>query len=318
MSARKFFDPARVQRIAPRDGAATESGQDGRTYVYYDPDVVLAVNVALATNRPLLLSGPSGCGKSSLARNVAASLGRRYYEQVITARTEGRDLLYRFDAVRRLNDAQSSRAAELPPLVRYVEPGALWWALSPETAVNRGSATALPPEHRAHDPSAIAAEDAVVLLDEIDKADPDLPNSLLVPLGSFRFKVDPTEAEITAFRSPLIFITNNGERELPTTFVRRCVALSLTTPGEDDLLDIARELVPRDKWNEALFRALAGRLIELATDPAVNASQRSSTAEYLDAVRACHELDVTSESDPDFKTLLEITLTKLQPSSGLP
>jgi MoxR-like ATPase len=306
MSARKFFNPGRV------DGPAASKD----AYVYYNDDVILAVNVALATKRPLLLTGPSGSGKSSLARNVARALGRRYYEHVVTARTEPRDLLYRFDNVRRLSDAQSKKT-DLPPIASYVEPGVLWWALNPDRAVNRGSSVPLEDSLRAKNRSDVPSQDAVVLIDEIDKADPDVPNGLLVPLGDYRFFVENLNdwIERGSDRDALIFITNNGERELPVTFIRRCVSLQMRSPNESELLEIARTVTSEGAWNERVAKAIASRLVKLGQDQSFAASQRWSTGEYLDAIAACSELKI-DEKHPQFDKLLTITLEKAQPTGG--
>src|SRR2546423_10451987 len=124
------FEPDEVQRFdadPTMAGSAGGDSRDGRLYVYHNKTIALAVNVALVTNRPLLLGGPSGCGKSTLARNVALKLGWRYYEHVVTSRTEARDFLYRFDSIRRLNDAQAN---DLQEVAAYIEPGVLWWAFN--------------------------------------------------------------------------------------------------------------------------------------------------------------------------------------------
>jgi MoxR-like ATPase len=304
MAERAFFNPRPVEK---QTRAAGEPARDGDVYVYHDDDVVLAVNVALATQRPLLLNGPSGSGKSALARNVARTLNRRYYEHVVTARTEPRDLLYRFDSVRRLGDAQSA-SAELPPIASYVEPGVLWWALDPDSAQNRGSQP-LDAKYRATDPSALDSQDAVVLIDEIDKADPDVPNGLLVPLGAYRFRVENTNTDVLGRRNALIFITNNGERELPATFIRRCVSLEMKSPDEQQLVAIARALIPGEEWNETLAAEIARRLVKLGRDQSAAAGQRWSTGEYLDAIRACNKLAI-DERSASFKKLLQITLEK--------
>jgi MoxR-like ATPase len=313
MNARRFFNPARRQDVS-NGGEGQPDRNDGQVYVYFDEDIVLAVNIALATKRPLLLSGPSGCGKSTLARNIALTLGRRYYEHVVTARTEARDLLYRFDAVHRLNDAQVG-SESMPPIEKYIVPGALWWALSPETAAERGSKAGLAKAYRAADPSrGTSSSDAVVLIDEIDKADPDVPNGLLVPLGSFRFTVAESNAEVASDREPLIVITNNGERELPEAFTRRCVALTVPSPTEEQLIEIARAVLPQAERYEGILGPLARRLIALAAESAY--AQRYSTAEYLDAVRACSLLGITDEANPHFAMLLQITLRKPQVWAG--
>src|SRR5262245_58356001 len=108
MNYKKRFDPDKA--AVPVAAAPASTGgdrRDGTIYVYR-PEIVLAVNVALATGRPLLLRGPTGSGKSSLARHVSRVLGWRYYEEVVTSRTQARDLLWKFDTLRRLNDSQMS------------------------------------------------------------------------------------------------------------------------------------------------------------------------------------------------------------------
>ena len=112
--------------------------RDGEAYVT-SQDVNLAVDVALATGRPLLVRGEPGSGKSTLAPFVAKDRLWRYYEHVVTSRTQATDLLWSFDSVRRLADAQTlPRGARLDDF-RYVEPGVLWWAFAPVSAASRGA-----------------------------------------------------------------------------------------------------------------------------------------------------------------------------------
>src|SRR5689334_6166751 len=109
MSGARPFHPAEVERSRPRRGGRRATLGDERTgsvYVYSDPQIELAVNVALVTGRPLLVRGPSGTGKSSLAHSVANHLGWRFYEHVVSSRTQARDLLWEVDLLRRLRDAQ--------------------------------------------------------------------------------------------------------------------------------------------------------------------------------------------------------------------
>src|SRR5689334_2156221 len=136
----KFVPPPDETPVEPaRPGG---DRRDGLGYVYHDPKIALAVNVALATFRPLLIFGPSGSGKSSLAPSVARILRRRYYEQVITSRTQARDLLWQFDTLRRLSDAEAGRLdpddRSKEQVARYITPGVLWWALDPASARLRG------------------------------------------------------------------------------------------------------------------------------------------------------------------------------------
>ena len=174
MTAWPYFDPHAVEAAVPPDDPLAPRDRD--VYVFdTDERIVLAVNVAMSIRRPLLIYGPPGCGKSSLAPNVARILRRRYYEEVISSRTEAQDLLWIFDAVRRLRDAQANR--ELGGDSAYTEPGAIWWAFDRRSALEQGGT------EQAQDPAVDLKAPAVVLLDEIDKADPDLPNNLLLPLA---------------------------------------------------------------------------------------------------------------------------------------
>lgn len=150
-----------------QDDRQLSDRRDGSVYRMH-PRVRLAVDVALAAGRPLLLRGEPGSGKSSLAPYLARNLKARYYEEVVTASTRVEDFLWRFDTVRKLSDAQARRPGEpAPDDADYVVEGVLWKAFDPDGTF--GSK---------------ATPDAVVLIDEIDKADPDVPNGLLVPLST--------------------------------------------------------------------------------------------------------------------------------------
>src|SRR5687767_9776005 len=124
MSYKKLFAPGDTVRLTPEGAGQLSVGdqREGSVYVY-SPEIVLAVNVALATRRPLLVRGPSGSGKSSLARNVANFLRWRYYETVISSRTQARDLLWEVDLLRRLDVAQSGGGVLGADLTPYVTPG---------------------------------------------------------------------------------------------------------------------------------------------------------------------------------------------------
>lgn len=325
------------QKVKPADGGADKKGdgtggeedqgpqvqagdrRDGIVYVYNDK-IELAVNVALATGRPMLVRGPSGCGKSSMARNVARRMGWRYYEQVITSRTQARDLLSAFDSLRRLSDAQARRLRE--EAAYYVEPGKLWWAFDPTSARRRGLPEGATIKNPAEDPGSGPKDSgAVVLLDEIDKADPDVPNNLLVPLGSFEFAVRETDALVVAKRPLLLFITTNDERVLPTAFMRRCVLLELDPPDADLLVKIAKEHYGPDKLH--IYRSIAERVVNVASDAASSsrvgagksASARQalpSTAEYLDTVRAFIDLGLSPDKESEWKIISTATLWKRQ------
>ena len=170
------FTPETVERHPPR----VEGGPNS-VYVFKNPKVALAVNATLTVNRPLMITGPSGSGKSTLAFVAAQLLKRRYYEFVVTGRTEASDLVYRFDMVQRLNDAYTPDTPA-KRVAAYIEPSVLWWAHAPVSAGTRGD-DALSQEDHVRDPTPCHATEAaaVVLIDEIDKAEPDVPNDLLLP-----------------------------------------------------------------------------------------------------------------------------------------
>lgn len=287
-------------------------------YLFND-EICICIDVALATNRPLLVSGRPGSGKSMLAPTLAAIKGWRYLPYTFTSRSRLEDLTGDLDHLRRLNDAQAARSGEpLPPRWTYMEPGVLWWAFHPDSAARRGAAVDDFDRYYAKLKADAATRDladglhtsmngprveqtgaiptgAVVLLDEIDKAEPDLPNDLLEPLERRRFPV-PQGPQVVADENLdcLVVITTNGERELPPAFLRRCVSLVLKDPDEDQLVRIAGEHF-REGGNPALHRAVARRVIELRR-AAKDADRRPpSTSEYLDAIKACAALAV----DPD-------------------
>jgi MoxR-like ATPase len=271
--------------------------RDGSVYVY-SADARLSIQVALAAGRPLLVRGDPGSGKSTLAAAAARWLKWRYYEAVITSRTQARDLQWNFDAVRRLGDAEAGTLNKDAGLYPYIEPEVLWWAFAPASAERRGLSSEKQINFaEAVDPGRLfaAARDvpAVVLLDEIDKADPDVPNDLLVALGSLSFTVREIDREITADRErpPLIIITTNEERDLPPAFLRRCVQVTLSrleTP--EAFSEIARaRFGPRD---DQLYEQLAEVTIKFREDQEKQDLRPVSTAEYLDAVRACARLEV--------------------------
>jgi MoxR-like ATPase len=299
--------------------------RDGRVYVMSD-DIDLAVRVSLATGRPLLLRGNPGTGKSSLAAYIARQRGWRYYEHVVTSRTQARDLLWTFDSVRRLADAQVRRAALNDH--DYVEPGVLWWALAPDSARRRGQLADVevssPAEPDADTNARRSKGNAVVLIDEIDKADPDMPNGLLVPLGSNEFTVSETGAVIAPGRAGaaseagrcIVIITTNEERALPQAFLRRCVVLWLQDPAKESLVEIAKAHLEAyegefSEDDRSLATSLADELISLRTVTAKQALRAPSTAEFLDALRACRSLKISVDS-ADWTRLRDLVLIKPQ------
>ncbi len=210
----------------------------------FERDSLLAVNTALACQRPLLVRGEPGVGKSQLARAVAVALGRVFVSVFVDARTESHELLWFHDAVTRLAEAQvhskGKDVAERLARRRYMLPRPLWWALDWKGALHQAKEVAAikepPPRYEAPcDP----AHGVVLLIDEIDKADSSVPNGLLECLGQRTFTVPGLDQPVRATGpSPLVILTTNEDRVLPDAFVRRCVVLHLRAPDPDEYDDV--------------------------------------------------------------------------------
>ena len=300
MTAWPYFDPNAVEAVSPPEDPLTPRERD--VYVFdKDERIVLAVNVALSTRRPLLIYGPPGCGKSSLAPNVARILRWRYYEEVISSRTEAQDLLWTFDAVRRLRDAQVDR--KLSQDSAYTEPGVMWWAFDRPSALQQGGT------EQAQDPAADLGGPAVVLLDEIDKADPDLPNNLLLPLGGYRFAHADSWIAAPEEGAPLVVITTNDERDLSRPFLRRCVVLTLPHPKVTELVKIAEAHLGDDGDRTGLYTTVAKLVDGMRPEAERQRMPVPSTAEYLDTLRACIRLDLMP-TDSRWDQMIRITLDK--------
>jgi MoxR-like ATPase len=259
---------------------------DTDVYVF-SPLVVLSVNVAIATRRPLLIAGEPGSGKTRLAAAVAAVLKRQFYPRTVTSRTQAADLLWTFDTLRRFSDATTPKK-QLQPDQYYVEPGVIWWGFNPTTAAQRGKEPLADTKRHLQNPDRNKpGNGAVVLIDEIDKADPDVPNDLLEPFDVRRFTVKETNDTVTAARDTLLMLTTNGERDLPPAFVRRCVMLVLPEPDQSWFERVAAEQFPAG--DTALHAAVAAEVDRLRKE-AKAGTRKPSTAEFIDALRVCGEL----------------------------
>lgn len=264
-----------------------------------------ALEMALATQRPLLVTGEPGLGKSYLARAAAAKLQRTFVAEVININTEGQDLLWHYDPVARLNDAHVGikDKEELNPK-RYLNPGVLWWVFDWKTAQNHFDKVC---KHKVYRPQT-SEEDAsqkgcVLLIDEIDKAEPSLPNTLLEVLNNGGFNIPMLgetigkSAKLTGQAQeappPLVIITSNGERELPAAFIRRCLVLPLKV-DEDDVEDwlIARANVhfDEDQCSEQVKRTAAKQLITDRQEAEKYGVAKAGLAEYLDLLAALDEM----------------------------
>lgn len=279
----------------------------------WEKTAIQAVNTALTARRPLLVRGEPGTGKSQLARAAAKELGRVFITEVINAKSESRDLQYHFDAVRRLGEAQALGAAgsdasrRLDP-VRFLSPGPLWWCLNWSTAVDQvnesicGVAGPVPPE------GWDMSKGSVLLLDEIDKADADLPNGLLETLGNGGFSIPYTHHTVCLpenVSSPLVIITTNEERELPAAFLRRCMVLHISLPTIKDefitfLADRGRTHFPRihsDETDSKILREAARQLWNDRKEALDACQPPPGQAEYLDILRALKDM-ADGNTDP--------------------
>lgn len=269
----------------------------------FEPRTIWALNAALAANRPLLVRGEPGAGKSQLARAAATALSRPLVYEVITARTECNDLLWRFDAVARLADAQVRGLRPEEPSAgdplderRYLIPGPIWWCLNWRSAEEhlrrwrRSATTPVAPEGWEPD------KGCVLLIDEIDKADSDVPNGLLEALGNGSFHVPSLDKRVAAEggEPPLVILTTNEERDLPPAFLRRCLVLTLELDKDRkrliEWLSARGEVHFGGACSKDTMRRAADMLVEDRDAAKQQGRPAPGQAEYLDLLRAITEL----------------------------
>ena len=239
---------------------------EGTDHYVATDDLRLAVNAAIALERPLLVKGEPGTGKTLLAQEVARSLGMPLIEWHIKSTTKAQHGLYEYDAVARLRDSQlgEARAAQI---ANYIVPGKLWEAFE-------------------------SAGRAVLLIDEIDKADIEFPNDLLRELDRMDFHVHETRQTIRAQRRPVVFITSNNEKELPDAFLRRCFFHYIRFPDAETLLRIVDVHYPGIK-KELVHEALTA-FFHLREAPGLK--KKPSTSELLDWLKLLLAEDIPPEA----------------------
>jgi MoxR-like ATPase len=222
-----------------------------RDYVAGD-DLRMAVNAAIALERPLLVKGEPGTGKTELARQVAAALDLPIIEWHVKSTTRAAQGLYEYDAVSRLRDSQLGDE-RVHDIANYIRRGKLWEAFAAEGRT-------------------------VLLIDEIDKADIEFPNDLLQELDRMEFFVYETGQTVRARTRPIVIITSNNEKELPDAFLRRCFFHYIRFPDADTLARIVAVHHPGIK--PALLSAALETFFQIRETPGLK--KRPSTSEVLD------------------------------------
>ncbi|HWT55022.1 MAG TPA: MoxR family ATPase [Rhodocyclaceae bacterium] len=230
------------------------------------PDLMLAVNAAITLQRPLLIKGEPGTGKTMLAEEVAAALGKPLFQWHIKSTTKAQQGLYEYDAVSRLRDSQLGDE-KVKSIENYIVKGTLWQAFESD-------------------------EQAVVLIDEIDKADIEFPNDLLRELDRMEFTCYETRATIKARHRPLIIITSNNEKELPDAFLRRCFFHYIRFPDREAMMRIVDVHFPNLK--QELLREALEVFFDIRQVPGLK--KKPSTSELIDWLKLMVAEDIPAEA----------------------
>tara|TARA_X000001036_G_scaffold73578_1_gene65065 strand:+ start:1694 stop:2545 length:852 start_codon:yes stop_codon:yes gene_type:complete len=238
------------------------SGTDN--YVATD-ELALAVNAAITLERPLLIKGEPGTGKTMLAEEVANSLGKSLIRWHVKSTTKAQQGLYEYDAVSRLRDSQLGDA-RVEDINNYIKRGVLWDAFE-------------------------AKDKPVLLIDEVDKADIEFPNDLLLELDKMEFYVYETKQNVVAKKRPIVIITSNNEKDLPDAFLRRCFFHYIRFPDEVTMKSIIEVHFPKIKKN--LIDSALKSFFEVREVPGIK--KKPSTSELLDWIKLLLAEDVPPE-----------------------
>jgi MoxR-like ATPase len=233
------------------------------------PDLMLAVNAAIALKRPLLVKGEPGTGKTMLAEQVAQALGMPLLQWHVKSTTKAQQGLYEYDAVSRLRDSQLAGVGDdkVRDIRNYIVKGVLWQAFTAEQPV-------------------------ALLIDEVDKADIEFPNDLLRELDRMEFYVYETRELVKAIHRPLVFITSNNEKELPDAFLRRCFFHYIKFPDADTMRAIVDVHFPGLK--KELLAAALKSFYDIRNLPGLK--KKPSTSELLDWLKLLVAEDIPLEA----------------------
>src|SRR6516164_384094 len=235
-----------------------------KTYVAGD-ELKTAVNAAIALERPLLVKGEPGTGKTLLAQEIAGALGARFIAWHIKSTTRAQQGLYEYDAVSRLRDSQLGDP-RVSQIANYIRRGKLWEAFA-------------------------SPERPVLLIDEIDKADIEFPNDLLLELDQMEFHVYETGETVKAKLRPIVLITSNNEKELPDAFLRRCFFHYIHFPDADTMGRIVDVHFPGIK--KRLVEEALRIFFEVREVPGLK--KKPSTSELLDWLKLLLNEDMSVE-----------------------
>ncbi len=215
-------------------------------------DLQMAVNAAVTLQRPLLIKGEPGTGKTLLAEEVAAALGMPLMQWHVKSTTKAQQGLYEYDAVSRLRDSQLGHD-QVHNIGNYIKKGKLWQAFDADQRV-------------------------VLLIDEIDKADIEFPNDLLVELDKMEFDVYETGERVQAKHRPVVIITSNNEKELPDAFLRRCFFHYINFPDKHTMKAIVNVHYP--DISQSLVAEAMQMFFDLREIPGLK--KKPSTSELID------------------------------------
>ena len=235
------------------------------TYVA-DDELKIAVNAAITLQRPLLIKGEPGTGKTMLAEEVARALGKPLFQWHVKSTTKAQQGLYEYDAVSRLRDSQLGDE-KVRDIAHYIVKGVLWEAFD-------------------------CPEQAVVLVDEIDKADIEFPNDLLRELDRMEFHVYETRQTVKARHRPVILITSNNEKELPDAFLRRCFFHYIRFPDKETMQAIVDVHFPGVR--KELVKAALESFFGIREMPGLK--KKPSTSELLDWLKLLLAEDIPPEA----------------------